>query len=59
MVHRDCGGKLLVKESAQEEQEKGVTIRRIRKCSKCGELFCSWEFIANAKSQEGYLHKNK
>ena len=58
MIHKDCGGKLTVIESAQMKRGKNVSIRRIRKCSKCGEKIETIEPIPEADISDGYKHRN-
>ena len=57
IIHKDCGGKLVVKDTAQETTDSGIQIQRMRKCDKCGILVYSFENVMGAMSCEGYKHK--
>jgi transcriptional regulator NrdR family protein len=58
MIHKSCGGKLTVIESIQKPNGKGVTIRRIRVCKKCGVTMVSNEIVTGAEIVETYKHRN-
>jgi len=57
MIHKDCGGKLTVIESFQQER-KCLQIVRYRKCRKCGVILHSIEQIPGAVMEVGYKHRN-
>jgi len=58
MIHKGCGGKLTVIESAQIRRGKNLSIHRIRKCCKCGEKIESIEPIPKADIDDDYKHRN-
>ena len=57
MIHNNCGGKLTVIESFQQER-KCLQIVRYRKCRKCGVVLHSIEQIPGAVMEVGYKHRN-
>jgi len=56
MIHKDCGGKLVVVDSTKSPGSSRVTIFRVRKCQKCKCLIKSIETIRDAEIQQGYRH---
>lgn len=58
MIHKDCGGKLTVIESFQQERKNSLVITRYRKCKKCGVVLHSTEQIAGAVMEQKYKHRN-
>ena len=58
MLHKNCGGKLPVVESAQKTVDDDVVIYRIRKCPKCGKKINSFEVVEDAEIHSGYIHKS-
>ena len=58
MTHKDCGGKLQVLDSVQTQKPKGINIKRIRICKKCGATIISNEIINNAEVSKTYKHRS-
>lgn len=58
MVHAGCTGKLIVIESMQLVYEKGVRVKRIRRCTECGKRIVSIEAVAGGAVEDGYIHGN-
>ena len=58
MIHKDCGGKLVVTESMQKPKAHGIVIKRIRVCKKCGVCLMSDEIINGADMEPTYKHRN-
>lgn len=58
MIHKDCGGKLIVTESMQKPKSKGIIVKRIRVCKKCGASIMSDEIITGADMESTYKHRN-
>ena len=59
MICRECGGKLNVIESSQDEVENDVVIYRIRKCVGCGKRIESFEVVEDTKVPETYKHDKR
>lgn len=59
MICRNCGGKLTVIESSQDEVENDVVIYRIRKCKCCGKRIESFEVVEDTKVPEDYKHDKR
>ena len=58
MLHRNCGGKLIVVESAQKEIDEDVVVYRTRKCEKCKKRINSFEVVEDASMKSDYSHKS-
>ena len=56
MLHRDCGGKLVVIDSAQKEVDNDVVVYRTRRCEKCKKRINSFEVVEDGAIQSGYVH---
>ena len=56
MIYHTCGGKLAVYDTMQSTLQGRVFIRRMRRCSQCGETVKSIEFIDGACIKPDYHH---